>query len=152
MGGEIKIKRKLGTAAGVLLILMLASGAQAATVVLDETDFIRGTETRMFPFEIVESGLFKATLTDFEFLAPFDVLALAILKGKEIVGDPLLGSGVYEFQADPGSFTANVLGVAGSDSDLSLFRAQVSSAPIPAPALLFGSGLIALIALRRQRS
>jgi hypothetical protein len=110
MGGEMKIKRKLGTAAGVLLILMLASGAQAATVVLDETDFIRGTETRMFPFEIVEAGLFKATLTDFEFLLPFDVLALAILKGKEIIGDPLLGSGTFKFQADPGNFTANVLG------------------------------------------
>jgi len=151
MGGEMKIKRKLGTAA-VLLILMLASGAQAATVVLDETDFIRGTETRMFPFEIVDGGFFKATLTDFEFLAPFDVLALAILKGKEIVGDTLLGSGMLKFPADPGIFTANVLGVAGSDSDLSLFRVQISSAPIPAPALLFGSGLIALIALRRRRS
>jgi hypothetical protein len=148
----MKIKRKLRTAAGVLLILMLASGAQAATVVLDETDFIRGTETRMFPFEIVEGGLFKATLTDFEFLAPFDVLALAILKGKEIVGDPLLGSGMFKFLADPGSFTANVLGVAGNEPDLSLFRVQVSSVPIPAPALLFASGLIALIALRRRRS
>ena len=44
----MKIKRKLRTTAGVLLILMLASGAQAATVVFDETDFMRGKETRMF--------------------------------------------------------------------------------------------------------
>ena len=147
----MKLNRTLRTTAGVLLILMLSSGAQAATVVLDKTDFMRGTETKMFPFEIIEGGHFKATLTDFEFLAQFEVLALAILKEKEIVGDPLLGSGMFTFQADPGIFTANIFGVAGGDPDLSLFRVQVSTVPIPAPVLLFASSLIALIALRRRR-
>ena len=148
----MKIKRKLRTAAGVLLILMLASGTQAATVVLDtEGVFIQGTETRMFPFEIIEGGLFKATLTDFEYVAPFDVLALAILKGNEIVGTPLSAPGMFEFQADPGDFTANVLGVSGDDPDLSLFRVEVSAVPIPATVLLLASGLIALIGLRRRR-
>ena len=106
----------------------------------------------MFPFEIVEAGLYKATLTDYEFMATFDVLALAISKGKEIVGNPLLGSGMFNFQAEPGNFTANILGVAGGDLDLGLFRVQVSSVPIPAPALLFASGLIALVAMRRRKS
>ncbi len=93
----MKIKRNLSTAAGVLLILMLASGAQASTVVLDETDFICDTATRMFPSEIVEGRFLKATLTDFEFLPPFDALALPILKGKDIVGDPFLGLRMFEF-------------------------------------------------------
>ncbi len=144
--------RTLNKAAWTLVILMFAFGAQAATVVLDETDFMRGTETRLFPFEIKEAGHFKATLTDFEFLAPFEVLALAILNGTEIVGEPLVGPGMFNFQADPGNFTANLLGVAGGESDLSLFRVEVSAVPIPAPALLFASGLIALVAFRRQRS
>ena len=108
----MKRKRKLSTTAGVLLILMLASGAQASTVVLGKIDFMRGTETRMFPFQIIGGGHFKATLTDFEFPAPFDVLAPAILRGKEIVGTPLLGSGMFKFQAAPGIFSANVHGVA----------------------------------------
>ena len=86
------------------------------------------------------------------FLAPFEVLALVILGGTEFVGDPLLGRGMFKFQADPGIFNANVLGVAGGDPDLSLFRVEVSAVPIPATALLFTSGLIALIALRRQRA
>ena len=47
----MKIKQKLSTTAGVLLILMLVSGAQAATVVLDKTDFMHGTETRIFKFQ-----------------------------------------------------------------------------------------------------
>jgi hypothetical protein len=147
----MKKKRNLGTVAGVLLILMLASGTQAATVVLDETDFIRGTETRMFPFEIVEDGPFKATLTDFEFLAPFDVLALAILKGKGIVEDPFLGSEMFKFQADSGIFAANFFRIAGGDLDLSPTRLKVSDGPIPTAALLFLVGLIALIALKRRR-
>ena len=159
--GEMKIKRKLRTTAGVLLILMLASGAQAATVVLDETGFMRGAETRVLSFENIEDGHFKATLTDFEFPAPFEVLALtlAILKGKEIIGEPVLGSGMFKFQADAGIFSANVLGVAGGISDLSLFRVldlslsrlKASDEPIPAGAALILVGLIALIALKGRR-
>ena len=59
---------------------------------------------------------------------------------------------MFKFQAAPGIFNANVLGMAGGDPDLSMLQVQVSTAPIPAPALLFASGLIALMALRRQRS
>ena len=152
-------KRKLSTIAGGLMILMLASGVQAATVVLDETDFMRGTETRMFPFEIIESGHFKATLKDLEFTAPFEVLAPAILKAMEIIGDPVLGTGMFKFQAEPGIFAANVLGVAGDNSgfslfrvlDLSLSRLKASDEPVPAGAVLILVGLIALIALKGRR-
>jgi len=111
-GGKMKIKRKLRTTAGVLLILMLASGAQAATVVLDEIDFMRGKETRMF-----------------------------------------------KFQAAPGIFDANVFGLAGDDSvlslsrllDLSLSRLKESDEPIPTAAILILVGLIGLIALKGRR-
>ena len=111
-GGKVKIKRKLRTTAGVLLILMLASGAQAATVVLDEIDFMRGKETRMF-----------------------------------------------KFQAAPGIFDANVFGLAGDDSvlslsrllDLSLSRLKESDEPIPTAAILILVGLIGLIALKGRR-
>ncbi len=155
----MKRKQKLRTTAGVLLILMLASGAQAATVVLDKTDFLRGTETRMFPFEIIEGGHFKTTLTDFEFPAPFDIPALFILKGKEIVGNPLLGFRMFKFQADPGIFFANVFGVSGSGPDFNLFhlldlslsRLKMSDEPMPAAAVLILIGLIALIALKGRR-
>jgi hypothetical protein len=108
----MKIKRKLRITAGVMLILMLASGVQAATVVLDEIDFMRGTETGMFKFRVA-----------------------------------------------PGIFAANVLGVAGDDSDLSLFRLldlnlsrlKESDEPMPAAAVLILVGLIGLIALKGRR-
>jgi hypothetical protein len=125
----MKIKRKLRTTAGVLLILMLASGVQAATVVIGTTGFMRGTETRTFPFEIIESGHFKATLTNFK------------------------------FPADPGTFSANVLRVAGGESDLSLLRLldlsiarlKGSDEPRPAAAVLIIVGLIGLIALKGRK-
>jgi hypothetical protein len=158
-GGEIKIKRTLRTTAGALLILMLASGAQAATVVFGATGFMRGTETRTFPFEIIEGGHFKATLSDFNFPASFDDLAPAIFKGREIIGNPLLGAGMFQFQAGPGIFSANVLGIAGGDSDLSLFRVldlilsrlKASDEPMPVAAVLILVGLIGLIALKGRR-
>ena len=143
----------------MLLIIMLVSGAQAATVVFGATDFMRGTETRTLPFEIIEGGNFKATLTDSEFPVLFEALAPAILKGKEIIGDPLLGAGMFKVQADPGTFSANVLGLAGGESDLillrllnlSIARLKASDEPMPAAAVLILVGLIGLIALKGRR-
>ena len=147
----MKIQAKLGTAAGVLLILLLASGAQAATLVFDKTGLQRGTDTGRFPLEILMDGHFKETLPDFEFLAPFDVRAQAILRGKEIVAPPLLGSGM---------FPTNLLGIAGREWDLGLFRlldhldrsrVKFSDEPLPATAVLILVGFVALIALKGRR-
>ena len=137
----MKIKRKLRTIAGVLLILMFASGPQAATVVFDETDFIRGRETL------------------FGFLAPFGESVMTILKGLEIVGAPPLSLWMLKFQADPGISTADVNKVVGGGSvlsmprlsDLGLSRLKVSDEPVPTIALLILVGLIALIALKGRR-
>ena len=158
-GGE-KIKRKLRATAGVLLTLLLASGAQAATVVFDKPNLKLDTETGRFAFEIMRGGPFKETLPDFEFLEPVNVPALAVLRGKEIVGNPLCSLGMLKFlQAAPGNYPANVLRVSGGDSDLSLFRLfdlsqsrlNVSDEPIPTAALLILVGLIALIAMKGRR-
>lgn len=137
----MKIKRKLRTLAGVLLILMFASGVQAATVVFDKIDFMRARET------------------GFEFLILFDLPVMVILRDLEIVGEPLLSSGMFKFQADPGNSTADVSKLAGGGSvlsmprlsDLGLSRLKVSDEPVPTIALLILVGLIALIALKGRR-
>jgi hypothetical protein len=120
---------------------MFASGAQAAAVVLDKTDFMRSTER------------------GFGFLAPFGEPVLAILKGLEIVEAPLFGSGMFKLPAEPGIFAANIKKVAGGGSvlsmprlsDLGLSRLKVSDEPVPTIALLILVGLIALIALKGRR-
>ena len=147
----MKTKRKFGTVVGVLLILLLASGTQAATSVFKPTGFMRGTQTNMFRYEITDSGLLKAMLSGIQFLVPFDVQALANFKGKEIIGDPLSDSKVFKFQADLGVFTTNVPEIAWSASGLGLSRLTDSDEPIPTSALLLLVGLIALIAIKSRR-
>ena len=90
------------------------------TRVFDKTDLMRNREIGMFPFGFIKGEHFRKALPDLEYLAPFDVPALAILRGKEVVANPLLGSRMFKFQAVPGIFSANPLGVAGSGSDLGL--------------------------------
>ena len=48
----MKTNRKLRKAAGVLLIVMFASGALAATIILVDTAFMRSTESMVFPNKI----------------------------------------------------------------------------------------------------
>jgi hypothetical protein len=121
---------------------MFTSGAQAATMIFDKTDFMRGRKT------------------DVEFLILFDVPAMAILRSLEIVGASFLGSLMYKYRADPGiSTAADVNKAAGGGSvlsmprlsDLGLSRLKVSDEPVPTIALLILVGLIALIALKGRR-
>ena len=135
------MKRKLRTLAGVFLILMFASEAQAAGVVLDKTDFMRGRET--------DSG-FLALSGD---PVPF------VLRGLEIVEAPLSGCGMSKFPVKPGILAADVNKLAGGGSvlgmprlsDGGLSRLKVSDEPVPTIALLILVGLIAIIALKGRR-
>jgi hypothetical protein len=135
------IKRTLKTLAGVLLILVFASGAQAATVVIHKTGFRHGTET------------------GFEILAPFGVPVPDILKGIKVVASSPLGSGMFKFQTDPVISTADVNKVTGGGavlsmprlSDLGLSKLKLSDEPVPTIALLILVGVIALIALKGRR-
>lgn len=137
----MKIKRKLRTLTGVLLILMFTSGAQAAMMIFNETDFMRGRKT------------------DVEFLILFDVPAIAFIRGLEIVGAPPLGSGMFKFKADPGISPVDVNKAVGGGSalsiprlsDLGLSRLKVSDEPVPTIALLILVGLIAFIAFKGRR-
>ena len=51
----MKLKRSLRAISGVLLILMFASGGQAATAVFDRINLRHGAEMKMFP---LGSGMF----------------------------------------------------------------------------------------------
>ena len=137
----MKIKRKLRTLTGVLLILMYTSGAQAAKLVFDKTDFMHGRKT------------------DVEFLVLFDVPVMVFSRSLEIVGAPRLGSGMFKFQADPGISPVDLNKPAGGGSalsmprlsDLGLSKLKISDEPVPTIAILILVGLIALIALKGRR-
>jgi hypothetical protein len=137
----MKMKRKLRTRAGVFLILIFASGAQAAGVVSDKTDLMDGTKT------------------DFGFLALFDDPAPVVLTGLEIVEASLFGCAMFKFHLKSDILAADVNKLAGGGSVLSmprlsdrgLSRLKVSDEPVPTIALLILVGLIAIIALKGRR-
>ena len=137
----MKIRRKCRTLTGVLLILMFTSGAQAATTVFEKTDLLRGRKT------------------DVEFLVLLDIPVMFFFKYLEIVRAPLLGSGMFKFQADPGISAVDDKKATGGGSalsipqlsDLGLSRLKISDEPVPTIALLILVGLIALIALKGRR-
>ncbi len=89
-------------AVAVALVLGTTSAAQA--VLYEVSSFTgRGLEQQHeYSFDITAPGLYKATLTDLGFFAPFDALALAVVKNFPN-GSPLAG-----FIASPGSFTFDV--------------------------------------------
>ena len=149
----MKLKRRIGAVLGVILVLMIASAGMASTV-LDETAFVTGEERFAFEFEIVDGGQYQTTLTELEFPASLDTLLLFVSTGMDVVGTPLVGPGMFTFDADPGMFVANILGWAGGDFRLGAFNVEVAvaQAPVPPAMMLLASGLIGLFSMRRFRN
>ena len=155
----MKIKRELRTTAGVFLILMLVSGAQAAAVVPDRAKFICEAEPELFSVERVEGRYFKPRTADFEFQAPSDVPDQTTSVDKRVFGAFFSGSGRFKSQTDRRIFSAGVIEAVGDGwvfsisrlLDLSQFRLKVSDEPIPTVALLILVGLVAIIALKGRK-
>ncbi len=153
------MKREFRTMAGVFFILMLVSGAQAASVVLDRTQFMCEAEPELFSVKRVERGYFEPRTANLGFQAPSDAPDPIIPVGKQILREALSGSGMFNFRTDRRAFSAGVT-EAGRDSsvfsisrllDLSQLRLKVSDEPIPTVALLILVGLVAIIALKGRR-
>ena len=139
----------------VIALLVIPSYLGASTVV-DTTEFIFGpVGGENFPFIATEEPLtYKAVLTDFEFPAPFISLRLAITKGGEKIAS-ISGPGTLIFDVVKGAaYFANVIGVPDqipdTDQRAGLFNLQIMPVPIPTTLMLFGSGLLGLIAIRRR--
>lgn len=142
---------------GALILAGVCQAGQAA-VVYEETGFITGSDFFTDTFDIVTQGTYRATLTDLEFPEPFETLGLAVTSSTENFGD-LIGAGTFTFDATPGTYFANLFATANPVFDLGLYGVKVelidesvSYIPIPAPVLLFVSGLAAIAAVRRRKT
>ena len=89
-----------------------------------------------FEFEIVDEGQYQTTLDDLEWPAPFDTLLLFVSTGVDVVGTPLVGPGMFTFDADPGIFMANIFGLAGGDFKLGYFNVEVAATHVPVTLLI----------------
>ena len=155
----MKIKRELRTTTGVFLILMLVSGARAASMDLDRTKFMCGAELELFSIERVERGYFEPRTADVDFPVPSVAPDPTISMEKQIFGVSFLGSGIFKFQTDRRFLAAGVTEAGGDGSvfsisrlfDLSKFNLKVSDEPVPTVALLILVGLVAIIVLKGRR-
>jgi len=131
--------------------LMAVGPVHAALVAYEKVGFIEGKGYYSDAFQIDTGGSYKATLTDFDFPSLFGQLTIDVITATQSKGK-LAAPGSFVFDAQPGTYYANLLGVADGPINLGLFGVQIESmdfspvAPIPVPAaiILLASGLCVL--------
>ena len=137
------------TAVGFIFL----GNAQAATV-FQTTGFISGIEGYTYSFTSGEEDeAYQVTLSDLSF-APlaFDFLGISISTPLETLGS-INGPGSFLFNVEPNSiYYANVFGVGSGPYETGLYGLEITTVPIPTSLWIFGSGLCALIFIRRKKS
>ncbi len=129
--------------------------------VYEDVGFINDMEFSSTPFYIPvdttsSDNFYRATLTDFENPAAFDLLGLDVTTSTTSMGAALItgdGQKFFDFDATPGVYYANLFGVAGGELDLGLYGVQIAMVPEMEvwAMMLAGMGLIGY-QLRRQRN
>lgn len=140
-----------------LLAWLGGGGAQADIIdvevspVFENVGFLSGSEGVTKHFDIQNSGLYQATLSDFSFPSEFKKLSLVVTTATNRLGS-LDGPGSFIFNATPDRYYASVFGVSGKVFNFGLYGVEVSSlAPVPIPGsiILLFSGITGLMLLVR---
>ena len=142
-------------AAAIFLAAACLTSAHAATIVYEDVDFIKGTDTRSELFTIEQAGSYQVTLSDFQF--PKSFLELDLLIGTSLAPESgkIHGPGAFTFNATPGTYWANILGITDKPLDIGLYGirieqlSQVSAVPVPTSILMLGSALVAFVGFGR---
>lgn len=148
------MKRKAQVTILVIILFAIPSFA-GASLVYETTGWITGTEGVVYEFTAdVSPYTYEVTLSDLS-TAPFfgfEFLFLSISTATDTVASPLIGPGSFSFEATPNeTYFANIFGIGGGDVGAGLFGLEVTAVPIPSTLMLLGSGIFALVALKRKR-
>jgi hypothetical protein len=132
-------------------LLFTAGNSWANTVVYDKVELFQTETFFTDTFEIFEAGIYKATLTDFEFPVPMIATGMSVTTATDSLGS-LLAPGSFNFDATPGDYFVSFFGFADlSAPQLGQYGIEISQVPVPAAVWLFGSGLIGLVGVARRR-
>jgi len=111
-------------------------------------------------FSIGTAGVYHVVLTDFEFPIPLRELALNITTATDSIASQT-GSGVFNFNADPGDYYASFYAIAGESNapaycgqplNLGQYGIEISQVPVPQTFWLLGTGGIALWIVGRRKT
>jgi hypothetical protein len=144
------MKLKLFLISLAIACLLVPQYAGAATV-LEETGWLFGPSGENYSFVADQTPLvYKVTLTDFEPIAPFDLLGVFITTSTDRVAK-LLEPGMITFDVELGTtYFANVLGLPDKKGRVGLFGIKIASVPIPPSLILLSSSVLGLVLLRRR--
>jgi hypothetical protein len=157
-------KHYFSSALVLLLICVMAVRAQASTVVYDEVGhyyeigLVSGPEVGPRKIKIDSPGTYKASLLDFEYPKPFEILSLSVIQhDKDTNNDMLLGgrfgtgSLIFNVASVGASDTFKVnLGAIPQDGEKGLYGLQVLPIPIPPAFWLFLSAMIGILGVARR--
>ena len=154
------MKKLVIAVALVAMVLLFQNSASAAMsqdigdIVFETTGWIIESGGVSNPFIAdVAPFTYLVTLSDLSELPSFgfDYLYLSITTATETI-DSIVGPGQFTFTAMPGeTYFANVFGVGAGDFETGLFGVEIKAVPIPASAMLLGSGLLGLVLVRRKK-
>jgi hypothetical protein len=148
---KMKIKAQLT----ILVIMLFVIPSFVGAAVVDETTgWITGTEGVVFDFTAdVSPYTYEVTFSDLSMdpFFGFEFLFLSITTATDTVAPPLTGPGSFSFVATPNEmYFANVYGIGGGTVGAGLFGLEITAVPIPSTLMLLGSGIFALVALKRR--
>jgi hypothetical protein len=139
----------------LLLVLGAARSADAATIMLEQSGLIGGTQTVVTPLIIPGAGTLQVTLTDLAWPTRLTNLSFALSDASSVLGR-MTAPGMQNFTVGgAASLYAHVYGTAAGPLDLGLYSLRVQFTPVPLPSaavlLLAGVGLFGAMRSPRAR-
>jgi hypothetical protein len=136
---------------GFVVLALGICSAQASTVVYEDFQVVSGNSISSTSIAVEQAGTFKASLVDFEFPVPFDILGLAITQGLDELGFRF-GTGSFIFDVPvPGTIMAHLAAIPGFGG-VGAFGVQITAIPLPPASFLFASALVGLTLIGRRKN
>ena len=169
------MKQKFKVSAMTMGVMLITSGNALAATVYDKVELFQTETFFTDSFEISDAGVYKATLTDFNFPAPMSDTGMNVTTTTDSLGS-LMAPGSFMFNATPGTYFVSFFGTAGTadiftprqsegcfsrkshhrcfppQTQLGMYGIDISAVPVPAAVWLFGSGLIGLTLVARRKA
>ncbi len=133
--------------------LLITAGNSWADTVYEKVELFENSMIINDVFEVTEAGIYRATLTDFEFPLAMVATGMAVTTTTDLLGS-LLSSGSFIFDATPGNYFVSFFGIADdfSSTKLGQYGIDITQIPVPPALWLFCSGLVGIIAISRRKN
>jgi hypothetical protein len=135
--------------------VLTPGAAYADTVLYDNSGFIQGQQSFVQSFDITTPGTLTVTLSNIPWLDTISDLNAFVSTPSSVLGN-LTGSGTESITVGPGMIYAHWFGDAAGAYGLGVYGLKISfqpnatAVPLPAPLILFLSGLGVLLGWQRR--